>query len=224
MSSTRKGDAFEAVAIRRIRASIKRGDWGLDPRHITIRRKPRYFSADRDQDIQFDISFELRMKPGTPAIVVFVVECKDVGRSVSVDDLEEFKGKLDQCFRKNVKGVFATPANLQSGALRYAQANGIAVLRILPGKQIGVRAYKLVPGIGPAVIMASNRKELIRCVDRALTSRDFHSFRDFTGTYDVFGTIGKKRHIDLSEFLLQLTSRARTRQLGEALGRELAGN
>ena len=63
-------------------------------------------------------------------------ECKDYTQAIPVNDIEEFKAKLDQIAGKNVKGVVATQGALQKGALTYAQSNGIGIVRILPDDQV----------------------------------------------------------------------------------------
>ena len=69
-----------------------------------------------------------------------IVECKNYKRRVSVDDLLEFKSRIDDL--KVHKGLFVTSSGFQSGAKKFAEANRIALLIIKGAKQQLVR-YKL---------------------------------------------------------------------------------
>ena len=64
--------------------------------------------------------------------LLWVYECKDHSGSIPVGRVEEFKAKLDQISSANRKGVFVATGELQDGALKYAQAHGIAVLHMPP--------------------------------------------------------------------------------------------
>jgi hypothetical protein len=68
--------------------------------------------------------------------MLWVCECKDHSGAIPVDDVEEFKAKLDQITGANRKGIMAVTGALQQSALKYARANGIGVVRILPDNQV----------------------------------------------------------------------------------------
>lgn len=108
-----KGERFEDRAYNRIKAAFARHEFGLDPARANYQRKPKYYSRDRESYVEFDISIEIRSQPKTPPFVTIVFECKDYKGLIPIDDLEEFKAKLDQCFGKNVKGVLITTTALQ---------------------------------------------------------------------------------------------------------------
>ena len=63
-------------------------------------------------------------------------ECKDYSGSIPVDDVEEFKAKLDQIAGANKKGVMILSGALQRSALKYARANGIGIVRLMPDDQV----------------------------------------------------------------------------------------
>lgn len=58
--------------------------------------------------------------------LLVLVECKKYARRVGIDDLLEFKSRLDDL--RAHKGVFVTSSNYQSGAIEFAKANRIALL------------------------------------------------------------------------------------------------
>ena len=53
-----------------------------------------------------------------------MIECKDLGRSVAIDDVEEFYTKKQQVARAN------STSHLQESAFKYATNVGIGVVRI----------------------------------------------------------------------------------------------
>lgn len=136
MNTVAKGNRFEEAVYDAIAEELKNDGLGLSPATAKQFRKKGYFSRDRNSDIIVDISIEVWPSGASNYSLLWVCECKNYGHPVPVDDLEEFKAKLDQIAGKNVKGVVATSHSLQSGALAFAKANGIGVVRILPDNQV----------------------------------------------------------------------------------------
>src|SRR4051812_18225398 len=106
VSTRAKGDAFERRVARALRGEIRAGRLNLAASLATLRTKPQYHSQDRGSPIQFDLSIEMRLNPKLPPSLTILVECKDYAGAIGVGEIEEFKAKLDQCFGKNVKGLF----------------------------------------------------------------------------------------------------------------------
>lgn len=110
--------------------------------NVRIRKKPRYYSKDRDAEIEFDVSVEKYLgnpdenENMRPSIIV-IIECKDYSSNIPVDDVEEFHAKLQQVGADNTKGMMITQNGcFQKSALNYAGSKGIALARILPFEQI----------------------------------------------------------------------------------------
>ncbi len=136
MDTVAKGDRFEDAVFASIQELLKNEQLGLSPSQARLFKKKGYHSKDRDSDIIVDISVELWLPKANTYSLLWVCECKDYSHPVPVDDMEEFKAKLDQIAGKNVKGVFASRNALQRGALNYARSNGIGIIRILPDDQV----------------------------------------------------------------------------------------
>jgi len=136
MKTVEQGDRFEEKVFRAIEAELKGDRLGLSPSSAKIFHKKAYHSKDRGSDIIVDVSIEIWLPAATNYSQLWICECKDYGRPVPVDDIEEFKAKLGQIAGKNVKGVLATSNSLQSGALSYARSKGIGVVRVLPDSQV----------------------------------------------------------------------------------------
>lgn len=141
MNSVAKGDAFENRVFDSIKKLVDSGDLGLNPNCCRMFQKKGYYSRDRDSDIVVDISIEVWMPNADRWSMLWVCECKDYKNPVPVDDVEEFKAKLNQIAGVNVKGLFATSSAFQSGALNYSRSNGIGLLRLLPSDQIDIVMY-----------------------------------------------------------------------------------
>ena len=143
MSTVAKGTAFEVRVQAAIARELYSSKLGFDPASATLYAKKGYYSRDRDSEIIVDLSIEVWLPNAPTWSLLWVCECKDYGGSVPVDDVEEFKAKLDQISGANRKGVMAVTGALQQGALRYAQANGIGVVRLLPDDQVQHVLYQL---------------------------------------------------------------------------------
>jgi hypothetical protein len=136
MDTVAKGNAFEDTVFEIIEKELKNDRLGLSPSQAKIFRKKGYYSKERKSNIIVDIAIEVWPPNAKNYSLLWVCECKNYGSTVPVNDVEEFKAKLDQIAGKNIKGVIASPNALQQGALDYAQSNGIGVVRILPNNQV----------------------------------------------------------------------------------------
>ena len=136
MDNVIKGDSFENLVFNIISVALKGNRLGLSPRQARLFRKKAYFSRDRQKNIIVDISIEVWLPKAKNYSLLWVCECKDYHSAIPVDDIEEFKAKLDQIAGKNIKGVFASRNALQRGALEYARSNGIGVVRVLPNNHV----------------------------------------------------------------------------------------
>ena len=114
--------------------------------------------------------------------MLWVCECKDYSGAVPVNDVEEFRAKLDQIAGVSKKGVLAISGALQGGALKYARANGIGVIRLLPDDQVRHVLYN-ISAVTLKEIPALDPSEF----HRALTHPDFvGENRDFDSAYDGY--------------------------------------
>lgn len=136
MDTIAKGNAFEDKVFEVIERELKADRLGLSPSQTKIFRKKAYFSKERKSNIIVDIAIEVWPPNAKNYSLLWVCECKDYSGTIPVNDVEEFKAKLDQIAGKNIKGVIASPNALQEGALKYAQSSGIGVVRILPDNQV----------------------------------------------------------------------------------------
>lgn len=136
MDSIAKGNALENKVFNLLQKELIEGRLGIIPSSAKIFQKKGYYSKDREKDIVVDISIEVWPPEAENYALLWVCECKNYGHSVPVDDVEEFKAKLDQISGKNVKGVIATGNSFQSGSISYARNQGIGLVRVMPDDQV----------------------------------------------------------------------------------------
>ena len=129
MSTTLKGDKFKKRVFDFMSREIREDRFYARPELCKIFMEKGYYSRDRKSEIKFDVSIEIfRPEQKDPSIIVFI-ECKDYSHPIPVDDAEEFYAKLQQVAGANVKGIFASTAPFQSGALEYAKSKKFGFLR-----------------------------------------------------------------------------------------------
>ncbi|MCZ4307173.1 restriction endonuclease [Zoogloeaceae bacterium G21618-S1] len=185
MSSTAKGNAFEDKVFEAVKKELNGDRLGLSPSLSSAFKKKGYYSRDRDSNIIVDVSIEVWLPSADHWSILWVCECKDYSGSIPVDDVEEFKAKLDQIAGVNKKGVMAVSGALHSGALRYARANGIGIVRLLPDDQVQHLLYQMTSAMLEEAFRLNPAE-----FSRALTRPDFvGENRDFYAASDgyIFG-------------------------------------
>ena len=186
MSSTAKGNAFEDRTHAALAKAIGDGSLGLLGSNCRLFKKKGYYSRDRNSEIVVDLSIELWLPAASSWSLLLACECKDYSGAVPVDDIEEFKSKLDQIAGKNVKGLMAVTGALQRSALTYAQANGIGVVRVLPKDQVSwvlyqgpVHGGEVAPPVASAYEQAITTPDFHAENQSFFGSQDGHAFRDW---------------------------------------------
>lgn len=125
------GEALEIQVRRMLELELHEYKLGLAPGDAQIFHRKAYFSKDRGSDIVFDVVIEVHRPGASEPWLVWVWECKDEGRPVAVDEVEEFSSKLQQIGVHGVKGTVASRNGFQQGAVEYAKSKRIGLLRQL---------------------------------------------------------------------------------------------
>ncbi|WP_022977531.1 restriction endonuclease [Nevskia ramosa] len=186
MNTVSRGNRFEDRVFAALRTEVNAERLGLLPRQCALYQKKGYFSRDRNSDVIVDISIEVTIPGAKEWSLLWVCECKDYSGAIPVNDVEEFKAKLDQIAGKNVKGLMAITGVLQTGASSYARSQGIGVVRLLPSDQVEWMMH-LETGF------SAERRIDAGEVSRALTIPGYRSRgQEFFGRSDgyVFGNWG----------------------------------
>ncbi len=193
MSTVAKGDAFEEETFLVLKEELEAGRLGVSPSSGRIFKRKGYYSKDREKDIIVDISIEVWLPGADNYSMLWVCECKDYGRSVPVDDVEEFKSKLDQIAGKNIKGVVATRNAFQDGAITYARNQGLGLVRIMPEDQVSWFVYCIMSGSAPVQNKLNPREFRVALSNESYQAKE----RSFYSAYDgyIFGSwVGLIRH------------------------------
>jgi hypothetical protein len=165
-----KGIAYENEVADEVETELIQGNLGLDPSLACVLRKPSYFSRDRQKNIVFDVSIEVRRRGAVEPYWIWVWECKNYSHTVPVDDVEEFHAKLLQIGPNRAKGTMITPTGFGSGAIEYAKSKGIGLWRFVPS--------------GSLVLIMEDKREATEAeIIRALTTQDTTKFRDYGSFY-----------------------------------------
>lgn len=130
---TNTGGPFEIEVRDLVQASINAGELGIDPKLAKVKLKEKYWSAKRDDHIITDVSVELYRSGQADYWFLWVIECKDLGKLVPVDDVEEFAAKMAQINAH--KGSMATRRGFSKGCTTYAKNSGIGLFRLTPAGQ-----------------------------------------------------------------------------------------
>jgi hypothetical protein len=194
MSTVAKGTAFEDRVHDALSVELRSGRLGLQPDSARLHKKKGYYSRDRDSNIVLDVSIEIWQPSAPNWSILWACECKDYSGSVPVDDVEEFKAKLDQISSANRKGVFATTSSFQLSALKYAASHGIGVIRLLPDSQVEYVFYQMTAS-GPHPDQLTSRMVLGALLQQSFTGRN----NSFFGVVDnrIHGCWGSILRADL---------------------------
>lgn len=136
MNTTKKGNLFEDKVFARLTEMLARNELGLHPDSCKIYQKKGYYSQLREAQIITDISIEIFAGQNTKPIMVWIIECKDYGKPVPVDDIEEFDRKVTQITGLNTKAIVVSSNSFQSGALTLSRNREIALIRLMPNNQV----------------------------------------------------------------------------------------
>lgn len=178
MDTISKGNAFEDTVFEIIKDELENDRLGLSLNHAKIFKKKGYFSKDRCSEIIVDIAIEVWPPNAKNISLLWICECKDYKGTIPVNDIEEFKAKLDQIGGKNIKGVIASPNALQHGALTYAQSNGIGVVRIMPDNQVDWIIQFMTKSNGSEQFNSREFNSALLLQDHRGKNRSFYSICD----------------------------------------------
>lgn len=124
---------FEDEVFKIVSTMAREGDLSANPDRVRLRRKPKYYSAPRNADIEFELSLEVFDEGASEPSRIWVWECKDKsksGRKVPVSDIEALKGKLDQLGAGRFSASLVTTNGFQSAAYHLAVTCGISLFTL----------------------------------------------------------------------------------------------
>ena len=128
-NSTTKGNDLETRIFRLLQEEVSQDRFFIKKEFCKIFHKKGYYSRDREGEIVFDVSIEVFLPGQNSYSLLVLVECKNYGHPVPVDDAEEFFQKIQQISGANVKGITAATNSFQEGTRKFAKSKGIGLLR-----------------------------------------------------------------------------------------------
>lgn len=129
MNTVEKGDKLENAIFNFFSEEILAGRYWVKQENCKIFMQKGYYSRDREKDIIFDVSIEVYLPGQDQYSILILIECKNYGHKVPVDDIEEFYAKVQQVTGANIKAIVASTNSFQEGSLKFAKSKGIGLLR-----------------------------------------------------------------------------------------------
>jgi Zn-dependent peptidase ImmA (M78 family) len=171
MNSTAVGNQLEGAIFKLFQSEIEADRFLAKKGNCKLLLKKGYYSRDRKTEIIFDLSIEIFLPGARDFSVLIVIECKNyANHSVPVDDIEEFFAKVQQVGAANSKAIIVSTAAFQSGALEYARAKGIGLLRYFGPEKFKWELYR-----SPSASSRGTLPDAEYAVIAGLTQTDFHS-------------------------------------------------
>ncbi|MFA6199881.1 MAG: ImmA/IrrE family metallo-endopeptidase [Bacteroidales bacterium] len=135
-SSTEKGNELEKQVYDLLKRMLDNDSLFVNGKKSKIFWKKEYFSDKRKGNIIFDVTIETFLNGADKYSVLTIIECKNLKRRVSVDDIEEFNSKISQIAEHNAKGIVITTNYFQESALNYARSQGIGLAKIVNNDEL----------------------------------------------------------------------------------------
>lgn len=190
-STTGKGNALERRIRDLFQAEIDADRFWAKKKNCKVFWKKGYYSKDRGTEIIFDVSIEVYLPGAREYSSLVLIECKNYGHRVPVDDAEEFFAKVQQVAAANSKAVIASTASFQSGAREYAKSKGMGLIRYFAPHN-----FKWELKRSPSATARSTSADEADLVGFALAQEDFRSLafdlylqspvRDTNSLWDFF--------------------------------------
>ena len=193
MSSTvKKGDAFEKKAFDLLKRLVENDDFFVPGKKSKVFWKQKYYSEKRKADITVDISIETYLNNATSYSFLTIIECKNVGRKVTVDDVEEFESKLSQIGEHNTKGIIITNNSFQESAYNLAVSQKIGLIRLASNEEyewINYRKPKFIAGM-------SNSDAASAFISDKLEEKNLIAFMNNHPVYNLSDVLVESKVID----------------------------
>lgn len=133
--SKNTGTIFETRIVKYFQEEITNNKLFAKPECCQVFHRKGYFSADRNEEIIFDVSIEVTSPGQTKPTILILIECKDYSSPVPVDDAEEFYAKFQQIKGICVKGYMASTNSFQKGTISFSKSKGIGLIRYFPNQK-----------------------------------------------------------------------------------------
>lgn len=177
MNTTQKGNNFEDKVHALLPKLIKDSKIPVNHDSCGFFRTKRYYSPDREGDIQFENVVEVysvqnnKVDTKQPFISI-IFECKNYNSRVGVDEVEEFSSKLQQIKGFRTKGYMVTTHGFQKGAQSLARNLGIGLIRVMPEDQVQFIMYHMTPRLMEEISREFPKRTLLGLTDQLYISKN----------------------------------------------------
>ena len=185
-TSTEKGLKLENQIFDLVSKLLQEDNFIVPKKSSEVFQRKGYYSSKREKEIIFDVTIETTLPGADKYSILTIIECKNLNRKVSVDDIEEFGSKINQIGEHNTKGIVITTHSFQESALKIAQKEGIALIRLNSNNKFKWINYRKEKQRNTLI----NEQEL---TDEGLTSEPFVC------------KIGNKRITNFADLFLELS-------------------
>lgn len=127
-STTAKGTRLENQVFDLVSKLLKNDNFIVPKKTSKVFKKKGYFSSKREKDIIFDVTIETTLPNADKYSILTIIECKNLNKKVTVDDIEEFGSKINQVGEHNTKGIIISAHSFQQSALSIAKKEGIGLI------------------------------------------------------------------------------------------------
>lgn len=124
MNTTKKGNRLEEKLFLYLKEQQDQGKliYGSHPSHLCkIFKKKKYPCKVRGSDVEFDVVVEVYREDNNDPYFYLIFECKNQGRKLEAEKVNNFTANLGRLFPHASKGVIVTSNSLQSGAEAIAK-------------------------------------------------------------------------------------------------------
>lgn len=129
MNTTEIGDKLEKAIYELFSTELSFDRFIVRKEYSKIFQKKGYYSEARKKNIIFDLSIEVYLPDQSEYSLLILIECKNLGHSVPVDDAEEFWAKISQVAGVNTKGIIASSNSFAEGTINFSKSKGIGLMR-----------------------------------------------------------------------------------------------
>ena len=191
MNTVQKGDVLEAAIYDLIKAEIEDGKFLFRSECCQVFRRKGYHSRDRKSKIVFDVSVEVFLPRSKRHSLLVLIECKNLGRAVTVDEVEEFFTKSQQVGAANSKAIMVSSSGFQRGGYNFAKSKGVGLARYFEPSNL---KWELRRSASASYLGNGGSEEID--FEEALTQEDYRS-----SLFDLYCQNGRKGTVSLWEFL-----------------------
>lgn len=109
--------------------AISEGQLGYLSDSLRFIPKSKYWSAKRKKEVNFDLAIEVWPPSAKRYVFIYLIECKNYKRCVSVDKINTFQLDLNELGLANSEGIFITNSPLQEAAYNTADSAGLMLIQ-----------------------------------------------------------------------------------------------